>query len=51
MGKLVRQHKIIPITRECAVFTLTIFTVALVGKNIEKYDMQFVTATFSPPYL
>ena len=32
-------------------FPLANFTVALVGTNIEKCDMQFVTATFAPLYL
>ena len=45
------RHKIIPIPLACPVFPLANFTVALVGTNIEKCDMQFVTATFTPPYL
>ena len=50
MEKLVKQHTIIPITWACPMFTLANLTVALVGTNIEKWDMQFVTETFAPPY-
>ena len=32
-------------------FPLASFTLALVGKSIEKCDMQFMTATFDPPHL
>ena len=48
---LVKMHKIIPITWACPVFPLANFTVVLVGTNIEKCDMQFVTEKLSPPYL
>ena len=51
MEQLGKQHKIIPIPWAFTVFPFTNFTVALVGTNIEKCDMQFVTATFAPPYL
>ena len=51
MGQLVKRHKIISIPWACPVFPLAIYTVALVGTNMEKCDMQFVTATFDPPYL
>ena len=51
MEKLGKQHKMIPIPWACPVFPLDSFTVDLVGKNIEKSDMQFVTATFAPTYL
>ena len=47
MEQLGKRHKTIPITWEYNVFTLASFTVALVGKNIEKCDMQFLTETFS----
>ena len=51
MGQLVKQHKIIPMNWACPVFPLANVTLALVGENIEKCDMQFVTLKFSPPYL
>ena len=51
MGQLGKRHKIIPIPWACPMFPLAIFKVTLVGTNIEKYDMQFVTAAFVPPYL
>ena len=51
MGQLGKQRKVNPITLEFTVFPFTNFTVALVGANIEKCDMQFVTETCSPPYL
>ena len=51
MEQLGNQHKIIPIPWACPVFKLASFTVALVGTNIEKCDMKFVTETFSPTYL
>ena len=51
MEQLGRQHKIIPIPWACHMFPLSSFTVALVGTNIEKCDMKFVTVTFTPPYL
>ena len=51
MEHLGKRHKIIPITWERAVFPLASFTVALVGTNIEKCGIQFVTATFDiPPF-
>ena len=51
MEQLGKRHKIIPIPWAYPVFPLAHFTVALVGTNIEKCDMQFVTATFAPPSL
>ena len=51
MKQLGKQHKIIPINWACTVFTLASFTVELVGTNIEKCDMKFVTAKLSPIYL
>ena len=51
MEHLGKQHKIIPIPWECPVLPLASFTLALAETNIEKCDMQFVTATFAPPYL
>ena len=51
MEQLGKRHKIIPINWACPVFPLAIFKVELVGTNIDKCDMQFVTAKFSPPYL
>ena len=51
MCQLVKQHKIIPITWACPVCPLANVILALVGENIEKCDMQFVTLKFSPPYL
>ena len=51
MEQLGKRHKIIPIPWACPVFPLANFTVALVETNIEKCNMQFVTATFAPPYL
>ena len=51
MGKLGKINKIIPITWACLVFQLANFTVDLIGTNIEKCDMQFMTSTFAPPYL
>ena len=51
MEQLGRRQKIIPITWKCTMFRLSSFTVALVGINIEKRDMQFVTAKFAPLYL
>ena len=48
MGQLVRQHKIIPISWACPVFTVAL---DLVGMNIKNRDMQFVTPNFLPPYL
>ena len=47
MGQLVKRHKIISITWACPMFILDNFTVALVGKKIEKCDMKFVTETFA----
>ena len=51
MEQLLKLHKIIPITWEFPVFPLANSTVSLVGKNIEKCDIQFVTTTFAPSYL
>ena len=51
MKKLGEGNNIIPIHCGCPVFPLASFTVALVGKNIEKCDIQFVAATFAPPFL
>ena len=51
MQKLVEQHKTILINCSCPVFPLANLTVKLVGTNIEKCDIQFVTATFAVPYL
>ena len=51
MGQLVKKHKIIPIYWACPVFTLANFILDLVGMNIEKRDMQFVTPNCPPPYL
>ena len=51
MLQLGKGYKIIPIHWAYPVFPLDSFTVALIGTNIEKCDMQFVTATFAPPYL
>ena len=51
MAQLGKRHIIIPIPWECPVFPIANFTVALVGTNIEKCDIQFVTENNSPPYL
>ena len=51
MGQLGKRHKEIPITLACRVFPLSNFTVDLVGTNIERCGMQFVTVTFAPTYL
>ena len=51
MEQLGKQHKIISIPWEFTVFPLANFTVSLVGKNKEKCDMQFVTATLAPTSL
>ena len=48
MEHIGKRHKIIPIPWACLVFPLASFTVDLVGTNIEKCDMKFVTATFAP---
>ena len=48
MEQLGKCHKIIPSTWACPVFPLASFTVALVGTNIEKCDMQFVTENYFP---
>ena len=48
MEYLVKLYKKIPTSWACPVFLLASFKVALVGKNIENCDMQFVTATFDP---
>ena len=39
MGQLGKRHKTIPITWEFLMFPLANFKLALVGTNIEKYDM------------
>ena len=41
----------IPITWSCPMLTLADSTPGLIGTNIEKCDMQFVTPTFDPPCL
>ena len=51
MEQLGKRDKIIPIPWACPVFPLASFTLALVGTNIEKRDMKFVTEKFSPPSL
>ena len=51
MEQLGKRHKITPIPWACPVYQLASFTVALVGTNIEKCDMQFVTAIFDPTSL
>ena len=51
MEQLVKRHEIIPIHWACRVFPLANFTVALVGTNIEKCDIQFLAATFDSPSL
>ena len=51
MEQLERRRKIIPIPWERRVFPLASFTVALVEKNVEKCEMQFVTEASAPPYL
>ena len=51
MGQLEKQHKTIPIPWACHVFPLVNFTLALVGMNIEKCDMQFLTHKLDPTYL
>ena len=48
MEQLGKINKRILITWACTLFPLANFTVALVGKNIEKCDIQFVTAIFAP---
>ena len=48
MEQLGKRHKIIPIPWVCPMFPLASFSVALVGTNIEKCDIQFVTVTLSP---
>ena len=50
-GNIEKAKLKIPITWACTVFPLYSFTVALVKTNIEKCDMQFVTATFASQYL
>ena len=47
MKQLIKRHEIIPIPWACLVFKLASFAVALVGTNIEKCDMQFVTEIFA----
>ena len=44
MVKLVKQHKITPITWACAVFPLENYRLDLAGTNIYKCDRQFVKA-------
>ena len=51
MEQLGKCLNITPIPWEYTMFPLASFTVALVGTNIEKCDMQFVTATFASTYL
>ena len=51
MGQLLKHHKRIPNAWACTVFLLDNLKVDLVGMNIEKCDMQFLTETFAPPYL
>ena len=51
MEQLTKHHKIIPIPCACPVFQLAIFKVVLVGANINKCDMQFVTSKFDPTSL
>ena len=51
MEQFGKRHKISPIPWACPMFPLASFVVALVLKNILLCDMQFVTATFAPPYL
>ena len=51
MGQIVKQHKIIPISWACTMFLLANLTLALVGVNMEKCDIQFVTQTLAHPYL
>ena len=51
MQQLLKQHKIISIPWVCPMFQLSNFALALVVTNIEKCYMQFLTATFAPPYL
>ena len=51
MEQLGNPHKIIPIPWACHVFLLASSTVDLVGTDIEKRDMKFVTAKFAPSSL
>ena len=51
MEQLEKWHNIIPITWSCTMFLLASFTVALIGTNIEKCEMKFVTAKFALPPL
>ena len=51
MEQLENPHKIIPIPWAYHVFPLASSTVALVGTDIDKRDMKFVTAKFAPPSL
>ena len=51
MGQLGKLPKTIPIPWACLVFPFANFILALVGTNIEKCDMQFVSLTFYPTYL
>ena len=51
MENVGKRHIINPIPWVHPVFPLENFTVDLVGTNIEKCDMQFMTAKFAPPSL
>ena len=51
MKQLGKRHTTILITWVRPVFSLSSFTVDLVGTNTEKCDMKFVTAAFAPIYL
>ena len=51
MEQLLKQHKIISINWACPMFPLASFKVDLVGGEIDKCDMQFLTATPYPLYL
>ena len=51
MGQLGKTNKIIPIPWACPVLPLSNLKLTLVGTNMEKCDMQFVTETLSPKYL
>ena len=50
MGQLGKQHKIRPNNWACPLFSIPNVTVALVGTNIDNYDMQLATPIFAPPY-
>ena len=40
-----------PINWPCTMFPLASFVLAWVGKNVETYDIQFLTPTSDPQYL